>query len=123
MEKIVWSKKYEEDLGSKDENGLYDYAYRYFTYWFTLPNNERIRGRRYTDTLENCSLHIALDDLERKSDPRSSQMVAYVSGIINFLLATEGVKKIEYFSQAYKPVDLTTIKDNLKDFSFEEEKV
>lgn len=114
MEKIVWTKKYQEDHGAMNEDGFYDYSYRYFTYWFLLPDNQKIRGRRYADTPGQCSLYIALDDLEPRSDAAALKRKDYISGIVNFLLVNEGVEKIEHFSEGYKPVDMTTIKDNLK---------
>ncbi len=33
MEPVV-RKEYHEDLGTKDEEGYYDFAYRYWIYWF-----------------------------------------------------------------------------------------
>lgn len=119
MGKITWTKKYEEDLGTKDEKGWYDYEYRYYTYWFTLPDNQKIRARSYTYQLEHCSIYVSLDNLDSKNDIQMLKLKAYIFAIINFLLTTQGIKTINYFNEAYKPVDLTAVINNLSDFVFE----
>ena len=122
MKKIIWSKTYQEDKGAETEDGSYGYDYRYFTYWFALPDKQKIRARRYTDTPDQCAIYVSLDDLQRKNNSEPLKTKDAVFGIINFLTKIEGVKKVEYFSGGYKPVDLTKMKNNLKDFTFVEDK-
>jgi hypothetical protein len=33
---IIWGKKYYEELGEKDQEGFYDYAYHYYIYFACL---------------------------------------------------------------------------------------
>ena len=123
MEKIGWTKEYHEDLGSKDEKGWYDYAYRYYIYMFFLPNNSKIRVRRYTDTPDHCSLFLPDEDLAEKKALDKSPSKNYIYGIINFLLKKENLKTIDYYNLGYKSIDLNKVNNNLKDFTFEEKKV
>jgi hypothetical protein len=45
---LIVRKEYCEDLGEQDEDGYYDYAYRYWVYWFDL-DGRTYRARIYTD--------------------------------------------------------------------------
>ena len=120
METIKWSKKYQEDLGTKDSEGFYDYAYCYYTYWFLLPDDTKIRGRQYADTPGKCSLYISLDDLEGKNDMKTIKKLDYVSAIINFLRTYHEAVQFNYFNGTYNVIDSNKIKNNLENFSFEE---
>ena len=48
MAEPVVTKEYFEDLGERDDEGYYDYAYRYWVYWFDL-DGRHYRARIYTD--------------------------------------------------------------------------
>jgi hypothetical protein len=117
--KILWSRTYHEDVGEKDRDGSYDYAYCYYIYVFSLPERRTLRVRQYTDTPDQCSLFMDLKELTRMQD---TETLDHVHAIINFLMAKEGVKKVDYFSAGYKSIDLTKVKQNLKAFTFEEQR-
>lgn len=119
MEKIVWTKEYQEDLGTKDKSGGYDYAYRYYIYYFYLPNKTKIKVRQYTDSLDQCSIFFQDEDLAEKKALEKSPSKNYIFAIIHFLLKKEGVKTIDYYNMGYKSIDLKTVPNNLKDFTFE----
>jgi hypothetical protein len=119
IKKILWSRTYHEDVGEKDSDGSYDYAYCYYIYLFSLPDRRTLRMRRYTDTPDQCSLFMDLKELTRMQD---TETLDHVHAIINFLIAKEGVKKVDYFSGGYKSIDLTKVQQNLKAFTFEEQR-
>lgn len=119
MEKILWTKEYQEDVGPPNESRHAEYGYYYHIYWFQLPDKQRIKARRYTDTPDLCSLFFALDDVEKRKDPESVRTKEYMYAIVDFLIQKEGLKKVDYFSQGYKPVDLTKIKKLAKNTTFE----
>lgn len=120
MEKIIWTKEYQEDLGTEDEKGWYDYAYRYYIYWFTLPNKQKIEVRRYTDTPDECSIFLPSEDSVGKKSIEKSPSKNYIFGIIHFLLKKEGLKTIDYFSEGYRSVDLTKVQNNFNQLNFVE---
>jgi hypothetical protein len=122
MEKISWIKEYHEDLGTKDKQGVYDYAYRYYIYWFTLPNKQKIKVRRYTDTPDHSSIFLPDEDLAIKKALDKLPSKNYIFGIIHFLLKKEGVKTIDYYNMGYKSIDLKNVKNNFNEFNFEEAK-
>ena len=122
MEKISWTKEYQEDLSERGEDGSYDYAYRYYIYWFSLPDKQKIKARRYTDTPDHCSLFIELDDISGKTALEKSASKRYIFAIVNFLLTKEGVKTVDYYNMGYKAIDLKKVKSNMKDVTFEEVK-
>ena len=49
MTEPLVTKEYCEDLGERDDEGYYDYAYRYWVYSFSL-DGRNYRARIYTDT-------------------------------------------------------------------------
>ena len=49
MAEPLVSKEYREDLGTKDADGFYDYAYCYWEYTFDF-GGRRYRARIYTDS-------------------------------------------------------------------------
>jgi hypothetical protein len=51
----IVTKEYCEDLGTKDEEGNYDYEYRYWVYWFDL-DGRTYRARVYTHSSEDASV-------------------------------------------------------------------
>ena len=55
MAEPVVTKQYFEDLGEQDDEGLYDYAYRYWAYWFDL-DGRHYRARIYTDTPDEADV-------------------------------------------------------------------
>lgn len=118
--KIRWTKKYHEDLRTKDKDGFYDYAYRYFIYEFFLPNNDVVKFRQYTDTLDECSMFVALDELIQKSDSVSKDKINFISTIINFMQTDLGINKFSFLNGTYKPIDLNKFSNRQIDFSFEQ---
>ena len=114
---IKWSKKYYEELGEKDQDGFYEYAYRYFIYWFYLPNKFKIRIRNYTDEILEGSLFLCKKDGPVKEFEIDS---TFISAILAFMYTKQGVIHFTLFDGGYKPIDLTGLKDNSKDFSFVE---
>jgi hypothetical protein len=117
IKKILWSRTYHEDVGAEDAGGSYGYAYYYHIYLFSLPERRTLRVRRYTDTPDQCSLFMDLKELTRMQD---TETLDHVHAIINFLMTKEGIKKVDYFSDGYKSIDVTKVKQNLKSFTFEE---
>ncbi|WP_223650352.1 hypothetical protein [Hymenobacter psoromatis] len=115
---IRWNKKYYEDLGEKDENGFFDYAYYYFIYSFYLPDKEIIRVRQYADTLGACHLFLYGDCLRKQINEVPPEEVAYIAAVVNFIRATGKVIEFTYFNGSYIPLDLKKLKSNLTDFSF-----
>jgi hypothetical protein len=51
----VVTKEYFEDLGEQDDEGYYDYAYRYWVYSFDL-DGRHYRARIYTDTPDEADV-------------------------------------------------------------------
>ncbi len=91
-------KEYCEELGEQDEEGCYDYAYRYFAYELDL-GDRRYWARVYTDTPEEASVGGPL----RKAEARSRDDL---EAIARYLKAHEGVTvvKSQGPSGAYEPV-------------------
>lgn len=118
--KIKWTKKYHEDLGTKDKDGFYSYAYCYYIYEFFLPDNDIIKFRQYTDTADKCSMFFPLDELIQKTDSVSKEKVNSISAIINFMRTDSGIEKFEFFNGGYKPVDLDRLVNRFTEFSFEQ---
>jgi hypothetical protein len=48
-------REYYEDLGTKDDEGYYDYAYRYWIYWFDI-DGRNYRARVYVDSQEETDV-------------------------------------------------------------------
>jgi hypothetical protein len=119
---IKWAKKYYEDLGTQNEEGLYDYAYRYFIYEFFLPDNDTIAFRQYTDTSNDYSMCISLDGLMEKSDDASKEKVDSILAIISFMRLQFGIENFYFLRrEGYKVIDLEKLKNKQADFSFKEE--
>ncbi|MGI4870607.1 MAG: hypothetical protein ACRYFX_05445 [Janthinobacterium lividum] len=118
MLSIQWSKKYHEDLGEEDENGFFDYVYRYFVYIFYLPAGYKIKVRRYTDTIDECHLFMYKGYSEEQFDKNLLQKWEYISAVVNFMLATQEVKKADYFDGSYKAIDLGKLANNSNSFCF-----
>jgi hypothetical protein len=55
LAELVVTKEYREDLGTKDEDGSYDYDYRYWVYRFDV-DGRRYRARIYVDSPEDASV-------------------------------------------------------------------
>jgi hypothetical protein len=53
--KLVVKKEYHEDLGTKDEEGYYDFAYRYWIYSFDIGGRS-YRARVYTHSQEEADV-------------------------------------------------------------------
>jgi hypothetical protein len=51
----IVSKEYFEDLGEQDDQGLYDFEYRYWVYRFEL-DGRTYRARIYTDTPDEADV-------------------------------------------------------------------
>lgn len=116
METIIWNKEYREDLGTKDANGYYDYAYCYYVYWFLLPDKRLIRIRRYTDTSEECSLFgfYELSDPSSVTENLTEESIykpPYISKIIKFMIDKEETTHFKYFAHEY--IDIKVSKLNL----------
>ena len=123
METIRWDKQYYEERGSKDEDGYYDFFYRYFIFQFILPDGERIKVRQYLDTKDKCSLFVPYDELAQKKDEASMKKMKYIAAVINFLRHAEHIAHFDYFNKTYQPIDLGKIHNNLKDFHFIRESI
>ena len=59
MAEPLVTKEFREDLGTKDPDGLYDYAYRYWEYTFDF-GGRRYRARIYVETADDAGV-ICLD--------------------------------------------------------------
>ena len=55
MAKPVVTKEYVEDLGERDEDGVYDYAYRYWNYHIDL-DGRTYRARIYLDEPDEANV-------------------------------------------------------------------
>ena len=51
----IVTKEYRKDLGEQDDQGYYDYAYRYWAYFFDL-DGRNYTARIYTDTPEEANV-------------------------------------------------------------------
>jgi hypothetical protein len=51
----VVTKQYFEDLGTLGDDGYYDFAYRYWVYWFDV-DGRHYRARVYTDSPEETDV-------------------------------------------------------------------
>ena len=64
----VVTKEYREDLGIRNEDGYYEYAYRYWVYWFDL-DGRRYRARVYTDSPDEADvMHLGLRSAQYEQD-------------------------------------------------------
>jgi len=119
MQEIRWAKAYNEELGTKDEDGYYDYAYCYYTYRFCLPDKSEVMARRYTDTPEKCAVFMPITTA---SEARLEQLQNWICCISKFLLEHEGVGGIEHFTrqQGYQCIDSTELSCDLSDVAFQE---
>ena len=114
---VTWKKKYYEDLGEQDENGFFDYAYRYFIYSFYFHNRQEVHVRRYTDTMDECSIFF---NSENQKDGESLDKVTIISAVIHFVRTTQVIKKCRYFNSKneYILMPLTETENALSNFSF-----
>lgn len=114
---IKWSKKYCEELGEKDQNGFCEYAYRYFIYWFYLPNKFKIKIRNYMDEILEGSLF-----LYKKNGPAKKLEIdpTFISAVLAFMYANQNIIYFNIFDEGYEPIDLKDLEDNSSDFSFVE---
>jgi hypothetical protein len=102
---INWSKEYHEDIGEKDEKGFFTYVYRYFIYHFYLPNKTLIRGRQYTDTINECAFYFSGAD-EQLLKQLNEELVRYLPCVVDFMAKNQGVTKLLYFNGSYLPLVL-----------------
>ncbi|RZJ61885.1 MAG: hypothetical protein EOO58_01285 [Hymenobacter sp.] len=114
---IRWGKKYYEELGGKDQDGFYDYAYRYYIYLFYLPDRNRVRVKRYMDTPNECSLFF-IDNFYKLIDNKFIETQEVLSAIIAFMRVTQAVSQFYYFNGDYIPINLGNLRDDSKTFSF-----
>jgi hypothetical protein len=118
---IPWSKNYYEDLGEKDEEGFFDYAYRYFIYEFYLPNNYQISVRQYCDTIHQGHLFLSANNflfaesIAQQND-NFLKKAAYISAIIDFMSATQAISEFDYFVDTYRSIAIDL--NEVSDFSF-----
>ncbi|MGI4733878.1 MAG: hypothetical protein ACRYG7_01740 [Janthinobacterium lividum] len=117
---IKWNKRYYEDLGTMDEDGLFDYAYCYFIYLFYFPGNYEVRVRRYTDTINECSIFLPAGNLKSQNVKEVLPKTTVLSAIVHFMKITQEVTQFNYFTGNYMPVYPTELENNLSDFSFVE---
>ena len=80
------TKEYCEDLGERDSEGYYDYAYCYWVYWFDL-DGRNYRARIYTDTPEEA-------DVMEMDATRHSQWADDLRVIGEYLRGDAGVRTI-----------------------------
>lgn len=102
---INWSKEYHEDMGEEDEKGLFAYGYRYFIYHFYLPNKTLIRGRQYTDTIDECAFYFSGAD-EQVLKQLNEELVRYLPCVVDFMAKSQRVTKLLYFNGSYLPLVL-----------------
>jgi hypothetical protein len=117
MNSIEWSKEYHEDIGEEDENGFFDYVYRYFIYQFYLPDKTLIEARRYTDTIDECAFYFCGAD-KQLIKQISEELMRYLPCVINFMTVNQGVKQFICFNGKYLPLALN--EECLAEFSFVE---
>jgi hypothetical protein len=103
MNTIKWSKEYHEDIGEEDENGFFDYVYRYFIYRFYLPNKMLIGARRYTDEIDECAFYFYEAD-EQLIKQVSEELRKYLPCVIKFMTVNQEVKQFIYFNGEYLPL-------------------
>ena len=119
---IIWGKKYYEELGEKDQEGFYDYAYHYYIYLFRLPDGNKIRIKRYMDTPNECSLFFS-NYFYKLIDDEFIETQDVISAVIAFMRMTQAVNQFDYFNGDYRPINLENLKDNFNTFSFIEMEV
>lgn len=122
---IIWNKKYHEDVGTKDSEGFYDYAYQYYIYWFSLPEGGKLKIRSYTDNPTKFDLFGIYDNLgaiSNQIDDRFVYSEKCIAAIIQFIKEKEDVKTFTYFNEEYLPLDLNKISTPLNYYQFNETK-
>jgi hypothetical protein len=102
---IKWRKEYHEDIGEEDENGFFDYVYRYFIYHFYLPDKTLITVRQYTDTIDECAFYFTGAD-EQLIKQIKEELLRYLPCVVDFMISSQGVKKLLYFDGRYLPLVL-----------------
>jgi hypothetical protein len=117
MHLIKWSKAYHEDIGEEDENGFFDYAYRYYVYCFYFPDKTMLKARRYTDTSDECALYFFEADGQWEGQ-LSEKLLQYLPLVVDFLSVNEGVKQFSYFNGNYVPLVLKASNERVAEFSF-----
>ena len=120
---IRWGKKYYEELGEKDQEGFYEYAYRYYLYIFYLPGGNKIRIKRYMDTSDECSLFFVnhfFNLAYKLIDEEFIKAQDGLSAIIAFMRVTQVVSQFYYFNGDYKPFNSEELKEDSKDYFFVE---
>jgi hypothetical protein len=114
---IRWSKRYCEELGELDQDGLYEYAYYYFIYTFYLPDKRSVVIRNYTDTASEGSLFIYNNnEIDKEYKVDNEPLVA----ILDFLYTKHVITHFTRFDGNYRPVNLNELRSKLIDFSFVE---
>lgn len=95
---FVVSKEYLEDLGERDDDGYYDYAYCYWAYSSDFGDRE-YWARVYTDTPKEAGVGGPLG----RVGPGSR---ADVEEIARYLRANEGVEVVKILGPSgYQPID------------------
>jgi hypothetical protein len=114
---ITWKKEYYEDLGEEDENGFLEYAYRYFIYSFYFHDKQEVSVRRYTDTMDECSIFL---DSENQKDGKLIDKTTIISVVYHFMKMVQEVKCFNYFDSknGYTLVAPIATENVLNNFSF-----
>jgi hypothetical protein len=103
---VTFEKTYHEDLGTKGEDGLYDYAYCYHIYEFYYGNKSKIIARRYIYNQDECS--IINVELNGKPVAIGEALIYHDQGIKQAIqiLINDGARKINFLEDTYKWIDL-----------------
>jgi hypothetical protein len=98
-ERFTVRKEYLEDLGEQDEQGYYDYAYRYFAYWFDFGERQ-YWAKVYTDTPDEAGVGGPL----RHTDSQSRDDL---QAIARYLKAHEGIRVVTSVGPGggYEPIE------------------
>jgi len=103
------TKEYREDLGEKDAEGYYDYAYRYWVISFDF-GDRTYAGRIYTDRRDEASITGPFRTAEKRSQRDLEAMARYlveVEGVRQVLTLTDPSGKLPMNRKGgYRPVDL-----------------
>ena len=86
MDEPVVTREYREDLGEQDADGFYDYAYRYWNYWFDF-GDRHYRARIYVDSQDEANVM-------QVDGPKDERYADDLQTIAAHLRGTAGVRTI-----------------------------
>jgi hypothetical protein len=99
------SKEYYEDLGTRDDQGRYEYAYKWFGYEFDFGDRQ-YWAKVYTDTPDEAAVG-GVSGVGGRAIPRSDlQATRDLQAIARYFKEVEGIQLVKVGRSAgYEPLD------------------